>query len=65
MYPRAFVLVAERVSDPVENMRSRANQCRRLAAATHDEHMRWQLIEWANGIEADERLEAERAIRNS
>lgn len=49
-------------SDPViENMRSRAAQCRRLANETHDERMRWQLLEWANQIESDVvRLEEER-----
>lgn len=50
--------------DPIDNMQARANQCRRLAEATHDEHMRWQLLEWANQIETDiERLNSERAAR--
>ena len=51
-------------NDPLENMRQRAAQCRRLAQSTHDEKMRWQLIEWANAIEGDiSRLEAERNER--
>jgi len=40
-------------NDPLENMRARSAQCRRLAAITHDEKMKWQLIEWANEIDAD------------
>ena len=48
--------------DPLENMQERADTCRRLAGMTHDDQMKWQLIDWANEIEADiERLRAERA----
>ena len=48
-------------SDPLENMKNRASQCRRLAEVSHDERMRWQLLDWANDIEADiRRLAAER-----
>ena len=36
--------------DPIENMRSRAHQCRRLADVMHDQKMRWQLLEWANEL---------------
>jgi len=51
--------------DPLGNMRKRSAQCRRLASETHDERMRWQLIEWANAIDADiNRLEAERNERH-
>ena len=47
-------------SDPLQNMKARAEQCRRLAGVTHDEKMRWQLLDWANQIDADlERLKAE------
>jgi len=50
--------------DPLENMRQRSAQCRRLAQITHDERMKWQLIEWANAIESDiARLLAERENR--
>ena len=50
--------------DPLDNMRDRSAQCRRLADFTHDEKMKWQLIEWANEIDADiDRLEAEREDR--
>jgi hypothetical protein len=57
---------ADGVEDPIDNMRTRAEQCRRLADITHDERMRWQLIDWANEIDADiERLEAERKQRRS
>ena len=46
--------------DPLENMRDRAAQCRRLAAITHDEKMSYQLLDWAAEIEADiSKLEAE------
>ena len=49
------------MNDPVERMRERAVQCRKLAAMTHDERMVWQLREWANEIDADiERLKEER-----
>ena len=52
--------------DPLENMRERAAQCRRLADVTHDEKMKWQLIEWVHEIEADiARLLAEREDRSS
>lgn len=51
-------------SDPLENMKARAEQCRRLTGVTHDEKMRWQLLDWANQIDADvERLNAERTGR--
>ena len=50
--------------DPLENMRSRAEQCRRLADRMHDPKMKWQLLEWANEFDADaERFEAERRSR--
>lgn len=53
--------------DPLDNMKRRAEQCRRMAQITHDEKMRWQLLDWANEIEADiVRLSAERqAARRS
>lgn len=57
--------------DPLENMRSRAAQCRRLADLTHDRAMADQLRQWATDIEADiARLEAahgskEQAIHQS
>jgi hypothetical protein len=45
---------------PLQNMQQRADQCRRLAAITHDERMSYQLLDWAAEIEADiERLEAQ------
>lgn len=51
--------------DPLANMQQRAEQCRRLAAESHDEKMRWQLLDWANQIDADvEELRA-RLIMNS
>jgi hypothetical protein len=37
----------------IQNMRDRAVQCRRLATDTHDEKMRWQLLDWANEIDND------------
>lgn len=50
--------------DPLNNMRQRSEQCRRLSRITHDEKMKWQLLEWAHEIEADiRRLELERAER--
>lgn len=53
------------MSDPIARMRNRADQCRRLADETHDERMRWQLIDWANEIEADAaNLESERATQS-
>lgn len=39
--------------NPLQNMQSRAEQCRRLAENMHDQKMRSQLLEWANEIEAD------------
>lgn len=46
--------------DPLENMRERASQCRRLSSLTHDQAMAQQLRVWAEEIEADiARLEAE------
>jgi hypothetical protein len=47
--------------DVIQNMRERAEQCRRLSAGTPDEKMRWQLLDWAAEIERDiERLERAR-----
>ena len=40
-------------NDPLDNMQARADQCRRLAGITHDEKMKWQLLNWANEIESD------------
>ena len=46
--------------DPLENMKERASQCRRLSSLTHDHAMAQQLRAWAEEIEADiARLEAE------
>lgn len=46
--------------DPLENMRERASQCRRLSSLTHDQAMAQQLRAWAEEIEIDiARLEAE------
>ena len=46
--------------NPLTTMRSRAEQCRRLAEFTQDERMKWQLIDWANEIDADaERLQTD------
>lgn len=39
--------------DPMENMRHRAAECRRLAAITHDDRMKYQLLDWAAEIEVD------------
>jgi hypothetical protein len=51
--------------DPLINMRERADQCRRLAALTHDDNMAKQLRQWADEIDADiQRLEAERRGQN-
>lgn len=45
--------------DPLENMKARAEQCRRLADLTHDRNMAGQLRTWANAIEEDiRRLQA-------
>jgi len=49
---------------PLEYMHSRAEQCRRLADRMHDQKMKWQLLEWANELDADaERFEAQRRSR--
>ena len=49
---------------PLDNMRSLAEQCRRLADGMHDQKMRWQLFEWANELDVDaEKFEAERRSR--
>ena len=46
--------------DPLENMKERASQCRRLSSLTHDQAMAQQLRAWAEEIEVDiARLEAE------
>lgn len=46
--------------DPIENMRARAEQCRRLSDHIHDRQMQEQLRTWAAEIDADiRRLEAE------
>lgn len=59
-----FLEGAAMAEDPLENMRQRSEQCRRLSRITHDEKMKWQLLEWAHEIEADiQRLELERAER--
>jgi hypothetical protein len=48
--------------DPLQNMRERASQCRRLSSLTHDQAMAQQLRQWAEEIERDiDRLEAELA----
>lgn len=39
--------------DPVENMRARAEQCRRLSDHIHDREMAAQLRAWAAEIDAD------------
>jgi|KBSMisStaDraftv2_1062788.scaffolds.fasta_scaffold4308357_2 hypothetical protein len=39
--------------DALENMRQRSKQCRSLARLTPNEKMKWQLLDWANEIEAD------------
>lgn len=45
--------------NPIENMRARAEQCRRLSDHMHDRKMAEQLRTWAREIEADiRRLEA-------
>ena len=45
--------------DPFENMKARAEQCRRLADLTHDRNMAEQLRTWAAAIEQDiHRLQA-------
>ncbi|MFL6731896.1 MAG: hypothetical protein ACJ8EH_02960 [Sphingomicrobium sp.] len=45
--------------DPLENMKARAEQCRRLADLTHDRNMAEQLRAWAAAIEQDiHRLQA-------
>lgn len=45
--------------DPIENMRARAEQCRRLSDHIHDREMAAQLRTWAAEIDADiERLTA-------
>lgn len=45
--------------NPIENMRARADQCRRLSDHMHDRQMAEQLRTWAAEIEADiKRLEA-------
>jgi hypothetical protein len=47
-------------NNPLENMQSRAAQCRRLADLTHDRSMADQLRQWASEIETDiRRLEAD------
>ena len=46
--------------DPLQNMKERASQCRRLSSLTHDQAMAQQLRAWAEEIEVDiARLEAE------
>lgn len=51
--------------DTLENMRERSKHCRSLARLTHNERMRWQLLDWANEIQADaDRLIAEHAQRS-
>lgn len=39
--------------DPIENMRARAEQCRRLSDHIHDREMAAQLRTWAAEIDAD------------
>lgn len=51
-------------SDPIENMRKRAAQCRRLATQILDEHATRALLQMAAAIELDiVKLEAEREER--
>ena len=52
---------AEVNDDPIENMRARVTQCRRLAATIMDDRATEALLKMASDIEADIiRLEAER-----
>ena len=52
--------------DPLENMKERASQCRRLSNLTHDQAMAQQLRAWAEEIEVDiARLEAELRDRDA
>ena len=37
----------------LNNMRDRADQCRRIAAITHDHRRAVQLLEWADEIQRD------------
>ena len=51
--------------DPLENMRSRAEQYRRLADLTLDRALKSQLRRWADEVEADiASLEVERRERS-
>lgn len=52
------------MDDPLENMRARVEQFRRLADLTHDSEMSLKLRHWADEIQLDlRRLEAERNER--
>jgi hypothetical protein len=52
--------------DPIMNMRSRAEQCRRLASHIGDQKTVEILLKMANDIEADiQRLETERTERTN
>lgn len=52
--------------DPLEGMRARIAQCRRLAASTTDAQAREALTQMADEGEADlKRLEAERAANEA
>ena len=45
--------------NPLENMRDRAAQCRRMASNVYDDEVKRQLRQWAEEIEADiKQLEA-------
>jgi hypothetical protein len=52
--------------DPLDNMRARVEQFRKLADLTHDHEMRLSLRGWADDIEKDlRRLEDERLERRA
>ena len=49
---------------PIERMRARAKQLRRIAQMTHDPSMMEMLVRMAGEVEADaDRLEAELTVR--
>ena len=49
---------------PIERMRARAKQLRRIAAMAHDRSMTDMLVRMAGEVEADaDRLEAELTVR--
>ena len=64
-YPRRLPRFSLMLDDTLENMRERSKHCRSLARLTRNERMRWQLLDWANEIQADaDRLMAEHAERS-